>query len=206
MSHYSTALPTAMLNDAGLAVTAGWLTVYNIEPEQREYQQASLEYLPQGVGLPALCFVDKPTLPKVGLALVRSLDGSAWETPPDYRGKTVYSTETGQPESVTRIGELDNGVTLLAPATPYDTWNGKTWVTDTTQQQDAAINAARDELAQRQRVATDKITMLDDAVSLGMATEDESASLLAWKAYRVQLSRVDLETAPEIDWPLAPDA
>jgi hypothetical protein len=48
--------------------------------------------------------------------------------------------------------------------------------------------------------------MLDDAVSLGMATEEETAALLAWKAYRVQLSRVDLETAPEIDWPLAPDA
>lgn len=206
MSHYSTALPTATLNAAGLAVTAGWLTVYNIEPEQREYQQASLEYLPEGVGLPAFCFADKPTLPKAGLALVRSRDGSAWETLPDYRGQTAYSTETGEPETVTRIGELGNGVTLLAPATPYDTWNGEAWVTDTTQQQDAAINAARDELAQRQRVATDKITMLDDAVSLGMATEDESAALLAWKAYRVQLSRVDLETAPEIEWPLAPDA
>jgi len=206
MSHYSTALPNAILNDAGLAVTAGWLTVYNIEPDQREYQQASLEYLPEGVGLPAFCFADKPTLPKAGLALVRSLDGSTWDTLPDYRGQTVYSTETGHPETVTRIGELDNGFTLLAPATPYDTWNGKAWVTDTTQQQEAAINAARDELAQRQRVATDKIALLDDAVSLGMATDDESAALLAWKAYRVQLSRVELESAPEIDWPLAPGA
>jgi hypothetical protein len=204
MSQYSTALPNAILNDAGLAVTAGWLTVYSIEPDQREYQQASLEYLPQGVGLPAFCFADKPTLPKAGLALVRSLDGSAWETPADYRGQTAYSTETGQPETVTRIGELDNGFTLLAPATPYDTWNGETWVTDTAAQQAAAINAARDELAQRQRVAAERIALLEDAVSLGMATEEETAALLVWKAYRVQLSRIDLETAPNIEWPEMP--
>lgn len=49
MSKYSTDLPTATLNDAGLAVTAGWLTVYSIEPVQREYQQAVLEYLPEGL-------------------------------------------------------------------------------------------------------------------------------------------------------------
>lgn len=205
MSQYSTALPTATLNDTGLAVVAGWLTVYNIEPTQREYQQASLEYLPEGVGLPALGFADKPRLPKAGLALVRSADGAAWETLPDYRGQTVYHTETGQPDTVTRIGELAQGLTLQVPHTPFDAWAGEGWVTDTVAQQDAAITAAKDELTQRQRAAADKIALLGDAVSLEMATEAEAAALLAWREYRVALSRVSLDNAPDIDWPLLPD-
>lgn len=206
MSQYSTALPTAILNDAGLAVVSGWLTVYNIEPTQREYQQASLEFLPEGVGLPALGFADKPRLPKAGLALVRSADGTAWEALPDYRGQTVYSTETGQPEAVTLIGELGQGLTLQAPQTSFDVWNGEEWITDTAAQKEAAIAAAKDELMQRQRVAADKIATLGDAVSLEMATEDEAVELLAWKAYRVELSRVSLDFAPDIDWPTTPDA
>lgn len=204
MTQYSTDLPTAILNDAGLAVVAGWLTVYSIEPTQREYQQASLEFLPEGVGLPALGFADKPRLPKAGLALVRSADGTAWETQPDYRGQTVYSTETGQPDTVTRIGELAQGLTLQAPQTSFDVWNGEKWVTDTIAQQEAAITAAKDELTQRQREVAGKIALLEDAVSLGMATEGETIALLAWKAYRVELSRVSLDTAPDINWPKEP--
>lgn len=204
MSKYSTELPTAVLNDQGLAVEAGWLNVYSIEPVQREYQQASMEYLPEGVGLPALSFADVPTLPTAGFALVRSVDGAQWENLPDYRGQTAYSTETGQPEAVTLIGELAQGLTFQAPQTPYDTWNGKKWTTDTAAQQEAAITAAKDELTQRQRVAAEKIVLLGDAVSLEMATEAEASALLAWKAYRIELSRVSLDTAPDIDWPKEP--
>lgn len=206
MSQYTTELATATLNNAGLAITAGWLTIYSIEPVQREYQQATLEYLPLGVGLPALSFADKPILPKAGFALVRSADGTAWETLPDYRGQTAYNTENGQPEAVTLIGSLAKGLTLLAPATPFDVWNGKKWVTDTQAQQAAAISAARDELARRQRVAADNISLLNDAATLDMATDEETAALLAWKTYRVQLSRVNIETAPAIDWPIEPNA
>jgi hypothetical protein len=50
-----------------------------------------------------------------------------------------------------------------------------------------------------------KITApLQDAVDLDMATEAEKASLLAWKKYRVLLNRVDISTAPDIEWPEAP--
>ncbi|WP_421082007.1 tail fiber assembly protein, partial [Serratia fonticola] len=30
--------------------------------------------------------------------------------------------------------------------------------------------------------------------------------LLAWKRYRVLINRVDTEAAPDIDWPIPPDA
>ena len=52
--------------------------------------------------------------------------------------------------------------------------------------------------------AGDKISVLQDAVDLDMATPEEESTLKAWKVYRVLLSRVDTSTAPDIDWPLTP--
>ncbi|CAI1127339.1 Caudovirales tail fibre assembly protein [Serratia quinivorans] len=207
MSKYNSDLPTATLNDAGLAVTAGWLTVYNIEPVQREYQQAVLEYLPEGVGLPALSFKDKPTLPnKAGLALVRSIDGTAWETLPDYRGQTAYNTATGEPQTVAVIGDLPRDVTLEVPSTLFDKWDGKKWVTDTREQQQAAVDAVQQELMLRQQKAERAIAPLETAVKLGMATEGEKTALTAWETYSVLLNRVDTTTAPNVVWPQSPDA
>lgn len=53
--------------------------------------------------------------------------------------------------------------------------------------------------------AGNTISWLQDAADLGMATDDEKAALTAWKTYRVLLSRVDPASAPDIDWPEAPD-
>lgn len=197
-------LPRAILDNAGLALTAGWLTIYTIEPIQREYQQAVEEYLPQGVGLPALSYLELPPIAGKGTAVVRNDIDTAWEVVADYRGKTVYHTATGQPEQVTTLGPLAAELTLQAPATPHDTWNGQQWVTDQAAQQATEVASAQNELLQRQRIANEHIALLADAVELGMATEAESAAFLAWKTYRVLLSRVDIQTAPDIAWPVAP--
>ncbi|HEB0051316.1 TPA: tail fiber assembly protein [Serratia marcescens] len=50
------------------------------------------------------------------------------------------------------------------------------------------------------------IAPLQDAVDLDMATEEEKALLADWKKYRVMLNRLDMTSAPEIDWPVAPCA
>jgi hypothetical protein len=49
--------------------------------------------------------------------------------------------------------------------------------------------------------ANDVIAMLQDAVELGMATEEENSSLADWKRYRVLLNRVNPN---EPDWPPKP--
>lgn len=41
---------------------------------------------------------------------------------------------------------------------------------------------------------------LDYAAELGVITTDESTQLIAWKNYRVLLSRVDIDAAPDIEW------
>lgn len=52
--------------------------------------------------------------------------------------------------------------------------------------------------------ATIAIAPLQDAVDLGEATEDEAASLKAWKQYRVAVNRIDANTAEDITWPESP--
>lgn len=67
-----------------------------------------------------------------------------------------------------------------------------------------AYSAAQAERSKKalMQVATDTIAPLQDAVDLGRATEEQSALLLAWKHYRV-----DLMEAPLADtgvWPKQP--
>lgn len=49
--------------------------------------------------------------------------------------------------------------------------------------------------------ATAEINLLQDAVELDIATEEEQARLLAWKKYRVLLSRIHPEDGDKIVWP-----
>lgn len=55
------------------------------------------------------------------------------------------------------------------------------------------------------REAGEAIAVLQDADELGMATEDELSALTRWKRYRVILNRLDISTAPDIEWPEKPD-
>ncbi|WP_320735090.1 tail fiber assembly protein [Enterobacter ludwigii] len=61
-------------------------------------------------------------------------------------------------------------------------------------QQSALMNAAGDAIAP-----------LQDAVDLDEATEEELLLLKEWKKYRVSLNRLDLSTAPDIEWPEKPE-
>ncbi|MBG6242380.1 MAG: tail fiber assembly protein [Candidatus Symbiopectobacterium sp. Dall1.0] len=210
MSHYSTDIETAELGENGLSKNAGWITVYRVHPDTREYLSASDEYLMVDVGLPAHSYPEKPVYPPAGQALRRSLDGLSWEHVPDYRGKTVYNTGTREASTVEAMGELPEEVTLLAPSTKFDPWNGKKWVTDKAAQHTAEAQAqqqaAKQKLASRMTVANARIQPLQDAVDLDMATEAERAKLVAWKTYRVLLNRIYISTAPDIEWPEAPEA
>ncbi|OQP33983.1 tail fiber assembly protein [Pantoea latae] len=53
--------------------------------------------------------------------------------------------------------------------------------------------------------ASQRISVLQDAVDLEMATDEEAAELPLWKKYRVLLSRIDANTADDITWPDKPE-
>ncbi|WP_323667086.1 tail fiber assembly protein [Pectobacterium punjabense] len=203
MSNYSTQIKNAELNERGLAINTGWITVYHVNPATREYQSASYEYVMQGVGLPADSYADEPQLPPVGQALRRAADGKSWEQVPDYRGQTAYSTETRQAQTVAQFGELPDNTTLLKPSSEFDVWNGKKWALDKAAQAAAVLKAAQQELATRKAAATARINELTYAVNLDIATDNEKAALAEWQKYAVLLSRVDVSAA-DIEWPIAP--
>ncbi|HFF1652495.1 TPA: tail fiber assembly protein [Providencia rettgeri] len=50
--------------------------------------------------------------------------------------------------------------------------------------------------------ATAAIAPLQDAVDLGIATDDERAQLRAWKEYRVEVNRVNVRLGMSINWPV----
>lgn len=56
-------------------------------------------------------------------------------------------------------------------------------------------------------MASNKIAPLQDAADLGIATESETASLTAWKTYRVLVNRVPTQPGfpTAIDWPPMPE-
>ncbi len=70
--------------------------------------------------------------------------------------------------------------------------------------QDEEIQLAKTRKSELLVEASDIIAPLQDASDLGIVTDEEAASLLLWKRYRVMLNRLDLSTAPAIDWPERP--
>jgi hypothetical protein len=131
------------------------------------------------VGIAAGSYTDKPTVPtEENQAIRRREDGSAWEIVPDYRGQTAYSTETGQPETVTEMGELPDTLTLLAPQTPFDIWGGTQWVTDKEAERAAKIEQVKAELQQLEQEADDMIRRLERVIK-NNPTDAEQALLEA---------------------------
>lgn len=45
---------------------------------------------------------------------------------------------------------------------------------------------------------------LQDAVDISIATDEEFTRLAEWKRYRVELSRIDISEAHDIEWPAKP--
>lgn len=54
-------------------------------------------------------------------------------------------------------------------------------------------------------VSTMAMAPLQDAADLDDASIEGIALLKKWKQYRVALNRLDLSTAPNIDWPVTPE-
>lgn len=66
------------------------------------------------------------------------------------------------------------------------------------------IAQAEENRAQLMAEANQKITPLQAALDVGIATDEELDKLKVWKIYLVLLSRVDTSTAPNIEWPEPP--
>ncbi|ECD5912757.1 tail fiber assembly protein, partial [Salmonella enterica subsp. enterica] len=112
-----------------------------------------------------------------------------------------YDTTTGNQVYISEPGPLPENVTSVSPGGEYQKWDGKAWVKDEAAEAAARLREAEGTKSRLLLMASGKIAPLQDAVDLDEATDKEKASLLAWRKYRVLVSRVDT-TNP--DWPYVP--
>ena len=82
---------------------------------------------PENWLIPAGCIEAEPPEVKPEQAAKWQPEKQAWQYLPDYRGKTAYRTDNGQPETVETVGELPAHLTLIAPPGELHQWNGKAW-------------------------------------------------------------------------------
>lgn len=195
----------AKLNSNFIAIVAGDITVFNYDGETREYLSSSVEYLAVGVGIPANSCTDAPGESKEDFTICRSADFTAWEYVADHRGETVYSTETGEAVIISAPGDYPNDTTTLAPPTPYDTWNGSEWVTDSKAQHAADVEAAEQQKAALLAEAQTTISLWQTELQLGIISDEDKASLIAWMKYIKAVQVVDTSKAPDITWPDKPE-
>ncbi|HCP9909499.1 TPA: tail fiber assembly protein [Escherichia coli] len=195
----------AELNQDMIATVAGEITVYNFDSETREYLSSSVEYLAVGVGIPANSCIDAPGENNEGFAICRTADLSSWEYITDHRGQTVYNTETMQQVEVTALGDYPKHTTPIAPASPYDKWDGDKWVTDA----DAKLQGDIADAEQHRQML---IAQVDEVTSdwrvelmLGDISEENKKKLSSWMAYKTAVKAVDISTAPDINWPVQPE-
>lgn len=189
------------LNSEFIATVAGDIIVYNFNGESRELQSSSVEYLAVGVGIPALSCTDAPGEQKEGFAICRTADFTAWEYVTDHRGETIYGTKTGEALVVSLPGDYPEETTTLAPATPYDTWNGSEWVTNTDKLHTADVEAAEKQKSALLVKAQATISLWQTELQLGIINDKDKASLMLWLTYIKEVQAVIPDAAPNIKWP-----
>ncbi|AAC82713.1 MULTISPECIES: tail fiber assembly protein [Yersinia pseudotuberculosis complex] len=178
------------------------LKVYNLLEGTNEYIGVGDAYIPPFTGLPANCTEIEPPTTTEGFAAVFDFTKQEWSLEEDHRGKTLYSTETGEPVFIAELGPLPENVTYISPNGEYQKWDGSAWVKDEEAEKTALVGEAEQNKSVLMKNVSQQISLLQDAIDLDMATDEEKETLVALKKYRVLLNRVDTSLAPDIDWPI----
>ncbi|MEX8742732.1 tail fiber assembly protein [Salmonella enterica] len=177
------------------------IKIFNLRSDTNEFIGAGDAYIPPHTGLPANCTdIAPPDIPSSYIAVFDS-ETQTWSLYEDHRGETVYDTTTGNQVYISELGPLPENVTSVSPDDEYQKWDGKAWVKDEAAEKAAQLRQAEETKSRLLQMASEKIAPLQDAVDLGLATDDEKAQLDEWKKYRVLVNRVDTLNP---DWPEKP--
>lgn len=196
---------TLRFDDRGFAIEDATATVYVVD-DNREYTGAVEMIISAGTTLPPRAFLDEPPAEEKGKAILRSEDGEAWEVVPDYRGQTVYATDNSGPVEIKQPGILPEGYTLLVPATAYDNWNGKKWVTDKEAQKSGQVAEAEAQKESLIAAANAHINGQNwpSKLALGRLKDADKEKFNAWLDYIDAIAETSTSTAPDITWPERP--
>ncbi|EDX37723.1 TPA: tail fiber assembly protein [Escherichia coli] len=175
--------------------------IYNLLAGTNEFIGEGDAYIPPHTGLPANSTDIAPPEIPAGFVVVFNSENESWNIVEDHRGKTVYDVASGDALFISEPGPLPENVTWLSPAGEYQKWDGVSWVKDEEAEKLFRIREAEEKKARLIQEATDNIAILQDAVNLEIATNEENSQLDSWRKYRVLVSRIDTSTAPDIVWP-----
>ncbi|ECG3494494.1 tail fiber assembly protein, partial [Salmonella enterica subsp. enterica serovar Hadar] len=171
-----------------------------LRSDTNEFIGAGDAYIPPHTGLPANCTdIAPPDIPSSHIA-VFDAETQTWSLQEDHRGETVYDTTTGNQIYISEPGPLPENVTSVSPDGEYQKWDGKAWVKDEAAETAARLREAEGTKSRLLQMASGKIAPLQDAVDLGLATDEEKSQFAEWKKYRVLVNRVDTSSPiwPEI--------
>ncbi|MEG3387283.1 tail fiber assembly protein, partial [Salmonella enterica] len=113
----------------------------------------------------------------------------------------LFTSGNGSQHRTSAPGPLPENVTSVSPDGEYQKWDGKAWVKDEAAEKAAQLRQAEETKSRLLQMASGKIAPLQDAVDLGLATDEEKSQLAEWKKYRVLVNRVNTSSP---DWPDIP--
>ncbi|WP_318367371.1 DUF4376 domain-containing protein [Enterobacter sp.] len=123
------------------------LRVFNYARDTQEFVGESDYYVAPNTGLSGNCTLEEPPVAAPGKTPVWCEDD--WQLIDDHRGIVVYNTQTQAEQIICQLGPLPENVTIFKPSSPFDRWNGKTWLPNVNAAkvaQIAAIKTRRDEI------------------------------------------------------------
>nr|WP_308201750.1 tail fiber assembly protein [Enterobacter quasiroggenkampii] len=102
-------------------------------------------------------------------------------------------------------GAYDDSITLVAPSTPYDNWNGSEWVTDEKMQKNAQVKAAEQKKNALLAVAQSTISLWQTELQLDLISDEDKVKLKLWMHYIRDLQAIKTSEAPDVFWPEEPE-
>ncbi|EOI6870039.1 tail fiber assembly protein [Yersinia enterocolitica] len=164
------------------------VTIYSYSSITGEFIGKDDTLIPAQTGLPAYC--SDIVIPETHDGYVPVFMDNGWVLVEDHRAKKGYCTKSGTELLITELGTLPNDVTLQAPSTVFDCWNGSEWVRD--EDKTAAIaRYYRDTFLS----ATDAMMISDFSINDNPLTADKLTELIATRAAYRQWPTLD-------NWPL----
>ncbi|MEX3614171.1 MAG: tail fiber assembly protein [Burkholderia gladioli] len=133
----------------------------------------------------------------------------AWSLLPDYRGRALYRTDTGEPAQMTVAGVTPDQAGLTdrpRPSHEY-VWTDGAWTISPEAVARNEKEAAMREFSRRLDIAQRATLGKSDAQAVGLLDDVGLAQYKAWATYQMQLvSTINAPDFPEnVSWPTEPD-
>ena len=151
---------------------------------------------------PRTALLTKPLEPKDGYQVLAVLDENGCAIDSEYvenhREKTIYNTQDfKQSKTVEKLGAIEDGWTLLKPATQFDEWLNDAWVTNEQAQYEAQVQQVD---ATRRALYLNVDALRNEAAMIRAVEGDETKAA----DYEEQAKALYLKIREDNPWPTPP--